>query len=94
MKSIYRIIPILTAALACGCSRQPEPKPVAPVRVQTQEAVPAAEALATTYVGVIEEESSAALSFPVMGTILKMEVGEGERVAEGQVIANNRCLWG
>ncbi len=39
------------------------------------------------YVGVIEEESSSALSFQVQGNVVEVFVGEGERVKEGQVLA-------
>ena len=49
--------------------------------------VSAGASLGREYVGVVEEESATALSFPVQGTVSSLTVGEGQRVAQGQLLA-------
>lgn len=87
MKRFRLILPLLAAALACGCARKTEPKLLPPVRVNTYTIAPQPCAARNVYVGVVEEESSAALSFPVMGTLLRICVCEGQHVRQGEVLA-------
>ena len=57
--------------LAAGCSSPKKNRTVDPLRVETIVAAPSADVGAAVYVGAIEEESSAALSFPVAGTVAR-----------------------
>ena len=64
---------ILAAALlmAASCSSPEKARTVDPLRVATIVAAPSADAGAAVYVGTIEEEASASLSFPVPGTVAR-----------------------
>ena len=75
MKRIYMLAALL---LATGCASKQERRTVAPMRVET---------LVSRYVGTIEEERSVALSFPLAGTLARIEVDEGEYVTRGAVVA-------
>ena len=77
------------ATLAVGCSfgtTTSRPAQAIPVRTITVS-VSAGASLGREYVGVVEEESATALSFPVQGTVSSLTVGEGQRVAQGQLLA-------
>ena len=80
---------ILAAALlmAAGCSSPEKARTVDPLRVATVVAAPSADAGAAVYVGTIEEEASASLSFPVPGTVARTFADEGQRVRQGQLLA-------
>lgn len=80
---------ILAAALlmAAGCSSPEKARTVDPLRVATVVAAPSADAGAAVYVGTIEEEASASLSFPVPGTVSRTFADEGQRVRQGQLLA-------
>ena len=80
---------ILAAALlmAAGCSSPEKARTVDPLRVATVVAAPSADAGAAIYVGTIEEEASASLSFPVPGTVARTFADEGQRVRQGQLLA-------
>lgn len=73
--------------LAAGCSSAEKARTVDPLRVETLVVAPSADIDAATYVGTIEEEASAALSFPVAGTVARTLADEGQRVREGQLLA-------
>ena len=81
---------ILAAALlmAAGCSSPEKARTVDPLRVATVVAAPSADAGAAIYVGTIEEEASASLSFPVPGTVARTFADEGQRVRQGQLLAD------
>ena len=80
---------ILAAALlmAAGCSSPEKARTVDPLRVATVAAALSADAGAAVYVGTIEEEASASLSFPVPGTVARTFADEGQRVRQGQLLA-------
>lgn len=81
---------ILGAALlmAAGCSSSGNTaSTTAPLRVGTVVVEPREDLNAGIYVGVVEEENSAALSFPVAGTVVRLCVEEGGRVRQGDLIA-------
>mgnify|MGYP000308900879 FL=1 len=80
---------ILVAALlmAAGCSSPKKARTVDPLRVETIVAAPSADTGAAVYVGTIEEEASASLSFPVPGTVARTFADEGQRVRQGQLLA-------
>ena len=73
--------------MAAGCSSPKKARTVDPLRVETLVAAPSADAGAAVYVGTVEEESSAALSFPVPGTVARTYADEGQRVRQGQLLA-------
>lgn len=81
---------ILGAALlmAAGCSSSGNTaSTTVPLRVGTVVVEPREDLNAGIYVGVVEEENSAALSFPVAGTVVRLCVEEGGRVRQGDLIA-------
>lgn len=73
--------------LAAGCSSRGDKPTVEPVRVSTTVVTPSEDIDAAIYVGTVEEQTSAALSFPVGGTVVRMLADEGARVAQGDLLA-------
>ena len=55
--------------IAAGCSSPKNTRTADPLRVTTIVAAPSAGFGAAVYVGSVEEEASASLSFPVAGTV-------------------------
>ena len=64
-----------------------KPHTADPLRVGTIVVTPSSDIDAALYVGTIEEETSAALSFPVAGTLARTYADEGQRVQQGQLLA-------
>lgn len=73
--------------LAAGCSPREKTHTSGPIRVATLVAAPAADLDAAVYVGTVEAETSAALSFPVAGTVARIRADEGLRVRQGELLA-------
>ena len=73
--------------LATGCTSPKKPHTADPLRVGTIVVTPSSDIDAALYVGTIEEETSAALSFPVAGTLARTYADEGQRVQQGQLLA-------
>ena len=73
--------------LATGCTSPKKTHTVDPLRVGTIVVTPSSDIDAALYVGTIEEETSAALSFPVAGTVARTYADEGQRVQQGQLLA-------
>lgn len=73
--------------LAAGCSSSGNSATSGPLRVGTLVVEPRTDINAGIYVGVIEEENSAALSFPVAGTVMRLNGEEGSRVRRGELLA-------
>lgn len=73
----------------CTSCRQEKTKPSEPLRVII-ETVQALEGVdkSRPYVGVVEAESSAMVSFTGMGLLKEVKVSEGQRVRKGQLIAS------
>ncbi len=83
-----KIYPVLAGLLLmASCGTKTEEVKKAPARVKTEIANNNASTSNVTYVGVVEEESSTAVSFTGSGTIMKMYVTEGQHVSKGQLIA-------
>lgn len=80
---------LLSAALfvSCGKGDDKKPTPQPPVKVETTVAASTDIVGSHAYSGTIEESSGTVLSFPVSGTLKTVTVGEGDRVAKGQLIA-------
>jgi len=86
-----RLLPAVTVFISvglCCCTsktKQQQHNTVVDVRIAT---VTESDAMHTlNYVGTIEDESSVALSFPVIGNIEKVYVSEGQHVNKGQLLA-------
>lgn len=75
---------LLTAA---GCSSSKHVRTTEPLRVGTLVAVPSTDMDVARYVGSIEEETAAVMSFPVGGTVARMLADEGQHVRKGQLLA-------
>ena len=73
--------------LATGCTSPKKTHTADPLRVGTIVVTPSSDIDAALYVGTIEEETSAALSFPVAGTVAGTYADEGQRVQQGQLLA-------
>lgn len=73
--------------LTTGCNSTKISHTVEPIRVNTAVVTPSADMDAAFYVGSVEEETSAALSFPLAGTVARTFAEEGQRVAAGQLLA-------
>lgn len=84
MKRLFFCAALLSAV---GCSSSGNVPTVEPLRVGTLVVESRADINAGIYVGVIEEENSAALSFPVGGTVARILADEGDRVRKGDLIA-------
>ena len=69
--------------IAAGCSSPKNTRTADPLRVTTIVAAPSAGFGAAVYVGSVEEEASASLSFPVAGTVARTLADEGQRVRKG-----------
>lgn len=85
--------PLLLSALAAllllsSCGSSKDERKVAPVRVETEVANESLSLGNKTYVGVVEEESSVAVSFTGSGMLTRVYVSEGQRVSRGQMIAS------
>jgi len=79
---------IAILALMCtGCKVKKGTEVITPIKVETEVVTEKTNSDQSIYVGVIEENSSSALSFPLSGTILRTFANEGERVTKGQVLA-------
>ena len=73
--------------IAAGCSSPKNTRTADPLRVTTIVAAPSAGFGAAVYVGSVEEEASASLSFPVAATVARTLADEGQRVRKGQLLA-------
>ncbi len=88
MKVIVRTVGLCLLALAAGsCHKQKEATVAPATRVKTIAVKPSMQTVGRTYSGTVEESSGTALSFSAAGTIRQMNVGVGDRVAKGQLIA-------
>lgn len=70
-----------------GCSTRKAPTSVTPKKVTTEIVTRSENIVQRSYVGVIEEEAGAAISFGIAGKIEKIHVREGEPVHKGQLLA-------
>ncbi|MDE6008079.1 MAG: efflux RND transporter periplasmic adaptor subunit, partial [Muribaculaceae bacterium] len=71
---------------SCGLKKE-EAKPAPPVKVTVEAVGISEENLSSSYSGTIESGNEADMSFPVGGTIKKIYVNVGQKVAKGQVLA-------
>ncbi len=78
---------ILSATLLAGCFRKQESRKTAPVNVKTIKVSAGAYSVSKSYMGTIEEEDGANVSFGVPGTVVRVMVEEGQFVRKGQPLA-------
>ncbi len=90
MKKTYLVL-IALSLLMAGCSDSKESSKKAPVRVKTEviDKSPSVtlQSGGDTYVGIVEEHESTAVSFTGMGVVRQMLVREGQAVGRGQLLA-------
>ncbi len=79
----------LLTFVVCACSNAPTEKVRQPVKVRSEEVkgVSADATHSRTYVGIVEENEATAVSFTGMGVVRRMMVSEGQKVREGDLIA-------
>ncbi len=70
-----------------GCKGKKESRSLQAIPVEVMVVGEEAEAGAQNYVGTIEASSASVLSFPVAGNVTKVYVREGQKVYEGQLLA-------
>lgn len=86
-QAVGMLAAVLAVWTATSCGGSETPRTVAPVKVETVTVGKASTSGAYHYVGVVKEDKSAALSFATAGTIRQIMVDEGQRVAQGQLLA-------
>ncbi len=84
MKMIATLF-VATLLVSCGNGKDKEAN--TPLEVDTEVVGPASSVTKGSYVGVVEESASTAVSFTGMGVITMMNVSEGQLVSRGQLIA-------
>lgn len=70
-----------------GCGKKEVATKTEPVRVKTIAVAPADISEARSFSGTVQESSGSTISFATAGTIQRMNVQTGDRVAKGQLIA-------
>ena len=70
-----------------GCKEKKQSRVLQPIPVEVMVIGEEGEAGAQNYVGTLEASSASMLSFPVAGTVVRVYVREGQKVAEGQLLA-------
>lgn len=86
-KAVGMLAATLAVWTAVSCGERETTRTVTPVKVETVTVGESSTAADYHYVGVVEEDRSAALSFATVGTIRQIMVDEGQRVAQGQLLA-------
>lgn len=87
----YFKIPLLFAWLiafsTAACEKEEKPQRDTTVNVKTMTVETSSHALGKSFMGVIEEEDGANVSFSVLGNVTRVAVEEGQFVSKGQVLA-------
>ena len=73
--------------LVVGCKEKKQSRVLQPIPVEVMVVGEEGEVGAQNYVGTIEASSASVLSFPVAGNVTRVYVREGQRVAEGSLLA-------
>ena len=83
-----RIVILATAALLLGsCNKKEAQTQEEAVSVRTQKVEAGAQSVNKSFMGVIEEEDGANVTFGVLGTVIRVMVDEGQFVRKGQAMA-------
>lgn len=85
----FNLIAIAMCACLClsSCHQKKEATVAPPLKVKAMVAEPSQMTMSRIYSGTVEESSGSSLSFSATGTIRQIYVNEGDRVAQGQLLA-------
>ena len=86
-KKAYLFCTVLTALCIASCSGNEKKQNNDALKVTTETVCLSTEADASSYVGVVEEGTSVAVSFTGMAMIRQVHVSEGSHVRKGQLLA-------
>lgn len=78
---------LTSALLIIACSKKEQGSKTACVNVKTMKVVSNSHVISKSYMGIIEEEDGANVSFGVIGNVVRVMVEEGQFVRKGQVMA-------
>lgn len=87
MKHLNLFLFALIALCFMGCNKQTKEQKIETLSVETETVGQNATNISKNYVGEVEAESSTSASFTGMGTVVRLNVSEGQQVKAGQVIA-------
>lgn len=79
------LIPALVS-IAFGCTSRQQIRESSPIRVETQVVCREATVARRNYVGTVEEEMAAALSFPIGGTVSRIHFHAGQFIRQGDLL--------
>lgn len=85
MPALWLSVACLTAFVSCTQKKQTLKETV--VNVKTMTVASGSHAIGKNYMGTIEEEDGANVSFGVIGNVVRVTVDEGQFVRRGQVMA-------
>ncbi len=77
----------LTALMTGSCSKEKKVERASSVKVRTMKVTAYSHVVGKSYMGVIEEEDGANVSFGVLGTVVRVMAEEGQFVRQGQALA-------
>ena len=78
---------LITALLLGACNKKETQTHEDAVSVRTQKVEAGAQSVNKSFMGVIEEEDGANVTFGVLGTVIRVMVDEGQFVRKGQAMA-------
>ena len=88
MKHVISLAALATVALSLSSCTQQQVREKDPVKVKTTSVKPTAVQGGREYSGVVEASTGSSLSFSVAGTVQRINVSVGQRVAKGDLIAD------
>ena len=87
-KYLWMLVAILVCILAfASCAKKERAPKDTIVNVKTMKVTSSSHVMGKNYMGTIEEEDGANVSFGVVGTVVKVMVDEGQFVRKGQAMA-------
>ena len=78
---------IVCIIIFASCAQKDQPQKDTLVNVKTMNVASSSHVIGKSYMGTIEEEDGANVSFGVIGTVVKVMVDEGQFVRKGQALA-------
>ena len=81
------LVALAISIFLASCSKKEETRAPSVVNVKTMRVTPSTHVVGKSYMGTIEEEDGANVSFDVTGNVKKVYVEEGQFVKKGQVMA-------
>ena len=81
------VLTVCGAGVCTSCSRKEQAAKDAIVKVKTLNVASGSHMLGKSFMGTIEEEDGANVSFGVIGTVVRVMVDEGQFVRKGQAMA-------